>query len=47
MFIGSIEDLKDVDRTLYESLKRRDTKYFAATRLSDESGASVGVFGIT
>lgn len=46
-FIGSIEELKSVDATLYERFKHNDVHYIACVLIQDESGQPSGVLGYT
>lgn len=47
LFIGSIEDFKNIDHTLYDSFIKCGTKYIAFINLTDTSGNPVGVFGVS
>jgi hypothetical protein len=46
LFIGTVEEFKDVDRTLYDMFKPKGTRYIAAANLIDSYGHSVGIFGV-
>ena len=47
IFIGSTEDLKTIDPTLYTRLLKNEVKYIACTLLSDVDGKPIGVLGHT
>lgn len=46
IFIGTLEQLKDIDNTLYKSFNDVNTKYIAAINLTDKDGNAVGIFGV-
>lgn len=47
MFIGSIEELKPIDLTLYTRFKKHDVTYLACIMIQDDSGHPIGVLGHT
>lgn len=47
MFIGSIEELKEIDVTLFTQLEKNDVKYIACVLIRDNSNYPIGVFGLT
>jgi hypothetical protein len=46
LFIGTLEQLKDIDNTLYKSFNDVNTKYVAAINLVDRDGNAIGIFGV-
>ena len=46
-FIGSIEQIKDIDKVLYERFKANNIKYLACILLWDINGKPSGILGFT
>lgn len=47
IFIGSTEELKSIDATLYHRFVKNGVKYLACIMLQDDSGHPIGVLGHT
>lgn len=45
LYIGTIEDFANIDKTLYEWYSQHGTKYVACVLLRDNSGAPSGILG--
>lgn len=47
IFVGDLDAIQQQDRVLYEQLKKNGVAYLACILIQDNTGKSIGIFGVT